>query len=284
MLVPKTNLFVVSDSSSSNGGERSCDFETTLDTIANDRAQDHHGTKTSSIAYRNDGLVIVRDERRHVGSNVEHVGLARAAIVGAGLGAVAEPVVNTVLTKRVTVSVALKEFSYGRAWRMFWEATLPTNLIKFPFYELVHTVQRYHVTPERTRCRHRSRLYHLHASPGVRTSLFRSVVERTRSSRAEAADADAYLRPLRVARIQQKLSIHEVDADGDHVERSVEGVSADVVSRRGLRRHARERGGVLRDPIPANSDRSVRGHVRDGSHRVYREQSRKRVERVLSAT
>ena len=63
---------------------------------------------------------------------------AVAAVVGAALGAVAEPVVNTVLTKRVSLGVALEEFNWQRAWKFFYEGTLPTNLIKFPFYGPYH--------------------------------------------------------------------------------------------------------------------------------------------------
>ena len=55
-----------------------------------------------------------------------------AAFVGAGLGAVAEPVVNTVLVDRVTVHEALVLFDWEKAWTFFYGATLPTNLIKFP--------------------------------------------------------------------------------------------------------------------------------------------------------
>ena len=71
-----------------------------------------------------------------------------AAVVGAGLGAVAEPVVNTVLVKRVPVNVALKEFSKERAWKMFWQATLPTNMIKFPFYEVINMILKEMSLPE----------------------------------------------------------------------------------------------------------------------------------------
>ena len=71
-----------------------------------------------------------------------------AAVVGAGLGAVAEPIVNTVLVKRVPVNVALKEFSPQRAWKMFYQATLPTNMIKFPFYEVINMMLKEIALPE----------------------------------------------------------------------------------------------------------------------------------------
>ena len=55
-----------------------------------------------------------------------------AAVVGAGLGAVAEPIVNQVLVERKGLQQALKAFDWGKAWKFFYGATLPTNLIKFP--------------------------------------------------------------------------------------------------------------------------------------------------------
>jgi hypothetical protein len=55
-----------------------------------------------------------------------------AAVVGAGLGAVAEPIVNTVLVERISVQESLRAFDWGKAWHFFYGATLPTNLIKFP--------------------------------------------------------------------------------------------------------------------------------------------------------
>ncbi len=67
---------------------------------------------------------------------------AVAAIVNAGMGSVTEPIVNTVLVKRVPVHVALQEFDVKRSWKMFYEATLPTNLIRFPFYEIVAALLR----------------------------------------------------------------------------------------------------------------------------------------------
>jgi len=63
---------------------------------------------------------------------------AVAAVIGAGLGAVAEPVVNTVLVERVTVPQALEVFDWDKACSFFWNATLPTNLIKFPMYEIIN--------------------------------------------------------------------------------------------------------------------------------------------------
>ena len=61
-----------------------------------------------------------------------------AAVVGAALGATTEPVVNKVLVQRVTLSEALASFSATKALNFFLTATLPTNLLKYPFYEVVN--------------------------------------------------------------------------------------------------------------------------------------------------
>lgn len=61
-----------------------------------------------------------------------------AAVIGAGLGAVTEPVVNKVLVERISVTQALQSFNWDKAFKMFYGATLPTNLIKFPFYEVIN--------------------------------------------------------------------------------------------------------------------------------------------------
>jgi len=65
---------------------------------------------------------------------------AVAAVVGAGLGAVTEPVVNKVLVERISLGEALAVFDWNKAWRHFYLATLPTNLIKFPVYEVINTI------------------------------------------------------------------------------------------------------------------------------------------------
>lgn len=61
-----------------------------------------------------------------------------AAVIGAGLGAVTEPIVNKVLVERISVTAALANFNWSNAWKMFYQATLPTNIIKFPFYEVIN--------------------------------------------------------------------------------------------------------------------------------------------------
>ena len=61
-----------------------------------------------------------------------------AAVIGAALGATTEPVVNKVLVQRVTLSEALASFSATKALNFFLTATLPTNLLKYPFYEVVN--------------------------------------------------------------------------------------------------------------------------------------------------
>lgn len=61
---------------------------------------------------------------------------AAGAIVGASLSSVTEPIVNRVLVKRQTLSEAVKEVDFGMV-KKFFETTIMTNLIKFPFFEVV---------------------------------------------------------------------------------------------------------------------------------------------------
>ena len=61
-----------------------------------------------------------------------------AAVVGAALGATTEPVVNKVLVQRMSLTDALATFSFEKALNFFLTATLPTNLLKYPFYEVVN--------------------------------------------------------------------------------------------------------------------------------------------------
>lgn len=73
---------------------------------------------------------------------------AVAAVIGAGLGAITEPVVNRVLVERISVATAIASFDWGKAWKMFYGATLPTNLIKFPFYEVINLFLRQVTLPQ----------------------------------------------------------------------------------------------------------------------------------------
>jgi|EP00927_Polykrikos_kofoidii_P066707 hypothetical protein len=62
---------------------------------------------------------------------------AVGAVVGASLSAVTEPVVNKVLVERKTLAKALSEHSLQQIIR-FFQTTLSTNFIKFPFFEVVN--------------------------------------------------------------------------------------------------------------------------------------------------
>jgi len=64
---------------------------------------------------------------------------AVGAIVGATLSAVTEPIVNRVLVKRIPLSDALKEIKPEDIWK-FFQTTVPTNFIKFPFFEAVNVI------------------------------------------------------------------------------------------------------------------------------------------------
>jgi len=64
---------------------------------------------------------------------------AVGAVVGSVLSAVAEPVVNRVLVKRVPLQQAIEEIDL-EAIKKFFKTTLPTNFIKFPFFEIVNMI------------------------------------------------------------------------------------------------------------------------------------------------
>lgn len=62
---------------------------------------------------------------------------AVGAMVGALLSAVTEPIVNRVLVKRIPLKQAIEEVDMSQVSK-FFETTLPTNFIKFPFFEVVN--------------------------------------------------------------------------------------------------------------------------------------------------
>lgn len=62
---------------------------------------------------------------------------AVGAVVGALLSAVTEPVVNRVLVKRIPLQQAIEEIKWADIQK-FFQTTLPTNFIKFPFFEVVN--------------------------------------------------------------------------------------------------------------------------------------------------
>lgn len=62
---------------------------------------------------------------------------AVGAVVGATLSAVTEPVVNRVLVKRIPLKQAMDEIKFADIEK-FFQTTLPTNFIKFPFFEVVN--------------------------------------------------------------------------------------------------------------------------------------------------
>jgi len=64
---------------------------------------------------------------------------AVGAVVAASLSAVTEPIVNSILVKRVPLSEAVKELDPERVKR-FLQTTLATNFIKFPFFEATNVV------------------------------------------------------------------------------------------------------------------------------------------------
>lgn len=72
---------------------------------------------------------------------------AVAAVVGAILGALMEPMVNRVLVERITIQQALKDFDIQKALKFFL-TTLPTNMIKFPLYEAINTMLKKVKLPE----------------------------------------------------------------------------------------------------------------------------------------
>eukprot|EP00397_Hematodinium_sp_SG-2012_P043026 GEMP01047724.1.p1 GENE.GEMP01047724.1~~GEMP01047724.1.p1 ORF type:complete len:274 (+),score=63.37 GEMP01047724.1:56-877(+) len=64
---------------------------------------------------------------------------AVGAVVGATLSAVTEPVVNRVLVKRIPLQQALEEIRVEDIIK-FFQTTVPTNFIKFPFFEAVNVI------------------------------------------------------------------------------------------------------------------------------------------------
>jgi len=64
---------------------------------------------------------------------------AVGACVGASLSAVTEPVVNKVLVERKGLKQALLEHDVEKIMK-FFGTTLPTNFIKFPFFEVVNMI------------------------------------------------------------------------------------------------------------------------------------------------
>lgn len=64
---------------------------------------------------------------------------AVGALVGAVLSAVTEPIVNRVLVKRIPLQQAIDEIKIADLMKYF-ETTLPTNFIKFPFFEVVNII------------------------------------------------------------------------------------------------------------------------------------------------
>jgi hypothetical protein len=64
---------------------------------------------------------------------------AVGALVGATLSAVTEPVVNKVLVERKALTVAISEHTIEKI-KKFFETTIMTNFIKFPFFEIVNQI------------------------------------------------------------------------------------------------------------------------------------------------
>ncbi|CAD7938041.1 unnamed protein product [Amoebophrya sp. A25] len=64
---------------------------------------------------------------------------AVGAVVGAILSALSEPIVNRVLVKRIPLQQAMEEVSF-EVIAKFFQTTLPTNFVKFPFFEAVNVI------------------------------------------------------------------------------------------------------------------------------------------------
>lgn len=64
---------------------------------------------------------------------------AVGAVVGATLSAVTEPVVNKVLVERKPLLQAIEEHDMEKI-KKFFETTIATNFIKFPFFEAVNVI------------------------------------------------------------------------------------------------------------------------------------------------
>jgi hypothetical protein len=75
---------------------------------------------------------------------------AVGAFVGASLAAVTEPVVNAILVKRKPVMLAISEHSWKDICAYFG-ITVPTNFIKFPFFEVVNLIMNSFTVPAAVR-------------------------------------------------------------------------------------------------------------------------------------
>lgn len=64
---------------------------------------------------------------------------AVGAFVAAGLSAVTEPVVNSVLVNRVSLSQAIQDMDVNKI-KSYWRTTIITNFIKFPFFEATNVI------------------------------------------------------------------------------------------------------------------------------------------------
>lgn len=75
---------------------------------------------------------------------------AVGAFVGATLSAVTEPVVNEVLVKRKPVMLAISEHTWEKISK-FFQTTVSTNFIKFPFFEVVNMIMNSFTVPPAVR-------------------------------------------------------------------------------------------------------------------------------------
>jgi len=64
---------------------------------------------------------------------------AVGAVVAAALSSVTEPIVNRVLVKRVPLQEAIAEMNAEQIVK-FFQTVLPTNFIKFPFFEAINVI------------------------------------------------------------------------------------------------------------------------------------------------
>lgn len=64
---------------------------------------------------------------------------AVGAVVAAALSSVTEPIVNRVLVKRLPLSEAIAEMD-AEGILKFFQTVLPTNFIKFPFFEAINVI------------------------------------------------------------------------------------------------------------------------------------------------
>jgi len=62
---------------------------------------------------------------------------AVGAVVAATLSAFTEPVVNRILVQRISLMQSIKELDVGKSIK-FFQTTLSTNFLKFPFFEAVN--------------------------------------------------------------------------------------------------------------------------------------------------